>query len=67
MFRIEFQEYDSTPWSDGVLYSRTGAWKRVRMAARNLVSDWPYPVFVRIYNDASGVLVYACDLRDVKP
>ena len=61
---VEIQEHDSAPWRPDGVFTRANAWKRVLMAARGIVPGWPLPVWARIY-DASGALVYACDLRDV--
>lgn len=68
MFRIEIMEADSTPWRDDVLYSRTGAWKRIKLAASQIVPDWPSPVWCRVYAVRGNIetLVYSCDLSVTK-
>lgn len=63
-YRVVTQEHDSTPYDDGVLRSREGAWKQLRRSAANLVPGWNHPVWVRVYR--KNVLVFSGDLRDLK-
>jgi len=66
-YAVIVQEHDSTPWDDGHLFTRSGAWKRVRALARLVVDDWPHPVFCRVYRvrkDEKHPL-WSGDLRNV--
>ena len=73
-YLVIIQEHDSTPWDDGHAFTREGAWKRIRELAALVISDWPHPIFVRVWRlhskrTADGilrkcrVLVYTEDLR----
>ena len=66
-YDVIVQEHDSTPWDDGHLFTRGGAWKRVRALARDVVPDWPHPIFVRVYlvRKDEKHLVWSGDLRNV--
>ena len=69
-YTIEILEHDSGPaWTDGVAYSREGAWKRVKLAASQVVEGWPHPVFVRAYlvRKDTKTLVWSGDLRNTQP
>lgn len=35
-YRVETCEHDSSPWSDGVLHTREGAWKNIRLLAAKM-------------------------------
>jgi hypothetical protein len=61
-YRVETCEHDSTPWSDGVLHTREGAWKNIRLLAAKITPGWEHPIWVRVYR--KGVLVYTGDLRE---
>ena len=65
---VEVLEHDSTPWDDGHLFTRQGAWKRILGLAALVVPDWPHPVFVRAYrvHKDEKHLVWSGDLRKVK-
>lgn len=67
IYQVEVVEHDSTPWDDGHLFSREGAWKRVQALAALLVPGWSYPVFIKVWRHgrAGRVLVYSADLREI--
>ena len=67
IYQVEVLEHDSAPWDDGHLFTRQGAWNRVRALARLLEPGWPHPVWVRIWRHgrAGRVLVYSADLRTI--
>ena len=67
IYQVEVLEHDSSPWDDGHLFSREGAWKRVRALARDVVPDWPHPVFCRVYlvRKDEKRLIWSEDLRNV--
>lgn len=57
-------EHDSMPWRDAHLFTREGAWKRLRMLARDVVPGWPHPIWFKVWRmRPARVLVYAGDLR----
>lgn len=67
-YQVIVLEHDSSPWDDGHLFTRTGAWARVQSLARLVVADWPHPIRVRVWRmRPTRVLVYDGDLREVKP
>jgi len=67
-YRVELLEAGSMPWSPDYLFSRSGAWKRIQMAAREIVPDWAEPIWARVYlvqADTSETLVYSCNLTHI--
>ena len=75
-YMVEVLEHDSTPWDDGHLFSKQGAWARVQSLARLVVDGWPHPIWVRIWQHHTKrtqdgrvrrcrVLVYSGDLRTI--
>ena len=66
-YDVVLQEHDSTPWRDTHLFTRAGAWKRLRMLARDVVPGWPHPIWFKVWrmSGASRVLVYSGDLRAI--
>ena len=64
IYQVEVLEHDSSPWDDGHLFSKQGAWNRVRALARLVVDGWPHPIWARIYlmKGEHKTLVYSCDL-----
>lgn len=76
-YRVVIQEHDSTPWDDGHLFTRAGAWARIRALAALVVPDWSHPIMVHVWRHYSKrtadgqlrncrVLVYSGDLREVQ-
>ena len=67
-YAVIVQEHDSTEWDDGHLFTRAGAWARVRSLARLLEPGWPHPVFCRVYvvRKDEKHLVWSGDLRKVQ-
>ena len=66
-YQVEVLEHDSSPWDDGHLFSREGAWARVHALARLLEPGWPHPVWVSVYlvRKDEKHLVWSGDLRNV--
>ena len=66
-YAVIVQEHDSTEWDDGHLFTRSGAWKRVRMLARDIVPGWPHPIWCTVWRMSrdTRVLVYSADLRSI--
>ena len=66
-YRIVVLEHDSTPWDDGHLFTKTGAWARVQSLAHLVVPDWPFPIFARVYRVRKDekILLWSADLRSI--
>jgi hypothetical protein len=66
-YQVIVLEHDSSPWDDGHLFTRTGAWARVQSLARLVVPGWPHPIFVRVYrvHKDTKTLVWSGDLRNI--
>jgi hypothetical protein len=64
---VVFCEHDSMPWRDDHLFTRAGAWKRLRSLARDVVPGWPHPIWFKVWRTsrAGRVLVHSGDLRDI--
>jgi hypothetical protein len=66
-YQVIVLEHDSSPWDDGHLFTRTGAWARVQSLARLVVPGWPHPIRVRVWRTRpTRVLVYDGDLRELR-
>lgn len=62
---VEFLEHYGMPWRCDGMFTRAGAWKRIKMCAADIVPGWAYPVWARIY-DENNALIYSCDMVDLK-
>jgi hypothetical protein len=76
-YDVVIQEHDSTPWRDDHLYTRAGAWARIRSLAALVEPGWSHPIWVRVWRHHSKrtedgrtrkcrVCVYTGDLRHIK-
>lgn len=63
-FKVVSQEHDSTPYDDGVLHTRAGAWHNIQLLRAKIVPGWNAPIWVRVFH--KGIIVYTGDLRDLR-